>query len=150
MKVLLRSDVEGVGRRGDIVEVSGGFARNYLLPEGKGLEATKGIEAQATAMRRSRDLRDSRDREAAQAKAEVLNGAVLRIEARAGGTGKLFGSVGPADVVEAARSQKGVELDRHGVDLPEPLKELGSHEVSIQLAPDVTSVITVEVVAAAN
>lgn len=148
MKVLLRSDVDGVGRRGDVVDVAGGFARNYLLPGGKALVATEGVEAQAAAMRRSRDLREARDRESAEAQAQVLAGSVLRIEARAGSAGRLFGSVGPADVADAARAQRGVELDRRHVVLEEPIKAVGSYEVVLSLFADVTAVVTVEVAAA--
>lgn len=148
MKVVLRTDIDGVGHRGDIVEVSGGFARNYLFPEGRAIVATEGVEAQAAAMRRSRDLREARDREAAQTQAQVLAGAVLRVEARAGKAGRLFGSVAAADVVEAVRTQKGVELDRHHVVLAEPIKAVGSYEVPVHLFADVATVLTVEVVAA--
>lgn len=148
MKVVLRTDVDGVGRRGDIVEVTGGFARNYLLPGGHGIVATEGIAAQAAAMRHGRDLKEARDREAAETQAQVLAGAVLRVEARAGTAGRLFGSVGAADVAEAAKAQKGVELDRHHVDLGEPIKALGSYEVAVRLFADVAVTVTLEVVAA--
>ncbi|HUA94907.1 MAG TPA: 50S ribosomal protein L9 [Acidimicrobiales bacterium] len=148
MKVLLRSDVDGVGRRGDVVEVAGGFARNFLLPEGKALMATEGVAAQAAAMRRARDLREAKDRESAEAQAQVLAGTVLRIEARAGSAGRLFGSVGPADVVDAAKEQRGVQLDRRHVVLEEPIKAVGSYKVVLSLFEDVAAVVTVEVTAA--
>src|SRR5579875_2494223 len=104
-------------RRGDIVDVAGGYARNHLLPNGQAIPATKGIQAQAEAMRRARDLRDARDREAAQAKADALRGAVITIPARAGATGRLFGSVTAADIVEHVRTQSAIELDRDSVHL---------------------------------
>ena len=148
MKVVLRNDIEGVGRRGDIVDVAGGFARNYLLPEGQALVATEGVESQAVAMRRSRDLREARDRESAETQAQVLAGAVLRLEARAGAAGRLFGSVSAADVAQAVAAQKGVELGRHHVVLDDPIKAVGTYEVPVQLYRDVSTVLTVEVVAA--
>ncbi len=148
MKVVLRSDVDGVGRRGDIVDVAGGFARNFLLPQGRALLASDGVEAQAAAMRRSRDLREAKDRRAAQAQAQVLAGAVLRLEARAGTAGRLFGSVTAADVAEAVKAQKGVELDRRHVILEEAIKTIGSYDVPVHLYGDVATVMTVEVVAA--
>ncbi len=148
MKVLLRRDVEGIGRRGDIVDVADGYARNFLVPGGLGLAATKGIQAQAASMRRARDLRDASDRQAAETKAGVLAGATLQVVARAGATGRLFGSVGAAEVVEAAREQKGVELDRHAVSLAEPIKVVGSYEVPLRLFGDVVTSVVVEVVAA--
>lgn len=148
MRVVLRRDVQGVGHRGDIVDVAGGFARNYLLPSGRAMAATEGIESQAAAMRRSRDLREARDREAAEGKARVLAGATITVAARAGSTGRLFGSVTAVDVAEAAREQLGVEVERHHVTLEEPIKEVGSHELQVELHREVVTVVTVEVVPA--
>ena len=148
MRVLLRDDVNGIGRRGDIVDVSDGYARNFLIPGGLGLAATDGIQAQAASMRRARDLREAKDRQAAEAQATVLAGAQLRIEARAGSAGRLFGSVGAADIAQAALAQKGVELDRRHVVLDEPIKAVGTYEVPVHLFADVATVLTVEVAAA--
>jgi large subunit ribosomal protein L9 len=148
VKVLLRGDVEGVGRRGDIVNVAGGFARNFLLPEGRAIVATPGVEGQATQMRRGRDLREAQNRTAAEAQATILAGAVIPISARAGGGGRLFGSVSAADVVAAILASKGVEIDRHHVLLADPIKELGTFDVTIELFADVVTVVTVEVTAA--
>ncbi len=145
MKVVLRDDVAGVGRRGDIVKVAGGFARNFLLPEGRAIVATEGVEGQAEQMRRGRDLREAQDRGAAEAQATVLAGAVIPIAARASGGGRLFGSIGPADVVEAIKAAKGIEVDRRHILLPEHIKETGSFEVTVELFRDVATVVTVEV-----
>ena len=145
MKVLLRSDVEGIGRRGDLVEVAGGFARNFLLPNGRAIVATDGVAAQAASMRRARDLREARDREAAEAKATVLAGAVLTVTARAGASGRLFGSVTATEIIDAARAQKGVEMDRRHVVLDEPIKAVGTYEVPVRLFEGVATVVTVEV-----
>jgi large subunit ribosomal protein L9 len=148
MKVVLRDDVAGVGRRGDIVKVAGGFARNYLLPEGRAIIATEGVEGQAEQMRRRRDLSEAQDRSAAEAQATILAGAVIPISARAAGGGRLFGSIGPVEVVEAIQAAKGIEVDRKHVLLPEHIKETGSFEVSVELFRDVVTVVTVEVSAA--
>lgn len=148
MKVLLRDDVAGVGRRGDIVKVAGGFARNFLLPEGRAIVATEGVEGQAGQMRRRRDLREAQDRSAAEAQATLLAGAVIPIAARAAGGGRLFGSVGPAEVADAIAAAKGVEVDRRHIVLPEHIKETGSFDVTVELFPDVSVVVTVEVGAA--
>jgi large subunit ribosomal protein L9 len=145
MKVLLRDDIAGVGRRGDIVKVAGGFARNFLLPGGKAIVAAEGIEGQAQQMRRGRDLREAQDRSAAEAQASILAGAVIPITARAAGGGRLFGSIGPADVAEAIQAAKGVEVDRKHVLLPDHIKETGSFEVTVELFRDVATVVTVEV-----
>ncbi len=145
MKVVLRDDVAGVGRRGDIVKVAGGFARNFLLPEGRAIVASDGVEGQAEQMRRRRDLREAQDRSAADAQAALLAGALIPITARAAGGGRLFGSVGQIEVAEAIRAAKGVEVDRRHVVLPEPIKETGSFEVTVELFGDVSVVVTVEV-----
>jgi large subunit ribosomal protein L9 len=148
VKVLLRADVPGVGRRGDIVKVAGGFARNFLLPEGRAIVATEGVAGQAEQMRKGRDLREAQDRTAAEAQATLLAGATIPLAARAGGAGRLFGSIGPAEVADAIKAAKGVEVDRKHIVLPEHIKETGSFEVTVELFNDVSTVVTVEVSAA--
>lgn len=147
MQVLLRQDVRGVGRRGDLVDVSAGYARNYLVPSGLALEASPGMATQSASMTRARGARDAQDREAAQAQAAVLAGAVIGISARAAQGGRLFGSVSELDIVKAIKDQKGIEVDTHKVHLDEHLKETGSHAVTVALFDDVAVVITVEVIA---
>ena len=107
MRVVLRTDLDQVGKRGDIVDVSDGYARNFLLPKGHAIKATSGVTAQAGSMRRARDLKDARDREAAELVARTLVPMVIRIPARAGSgeRAKLFGSITTADVVEAVAEQ---------------------------------------------
>src|SRR5215472_5902796 len=107
MKVVLRTDLDNVGKRGDIVDVSDGYARNFLLPKGHAIVATKGVTAQANAMRRARDLKDARDREAAQLVARTLVPMVIKIPARAGSgsDARLFGSITSADIAEAVADQ---------------------------------------------
>ena len=147
MKVLLREDVKGIGRRGDVVEVTGGYARNYLLPSGKAMTATDSMAGQAESMRRSRDVRDAKDREAAQAQAKLLAGAVIGIQARAAAGGRLVGSVGPVEIVKAIADQKGIEVDQTKVVLAEHIKDVGSNDVAIELFDDVVVALTVEVIA---
>jgi large subunit ribosomal protein L9 len=147
MKVLLRSDISGVGKKGDIVEVAKGFARNYLFPTGSALVAGDGIEAQAASMRKSRALRDAQDKESAQAVADVLGAATVTITARAGAEGRLFGSVTTTDIAEAIEAQTGAVLDRRKINLPEPIKSVGTHVIAIRLYPEVDAELTVEVVA---
>lgn len=143
---MLRSDVPGVGKRGDVVEVSDGYARNNLVPGGMAIPATPGIAAQAASMRRSRDLRDAKDREGAEAIAQRLVPLVFSIPARAGREGRLFGSVTPSDIVEAVEAQAHVELDRHKLLNHEPIRSLGSHEIGVRLHPEVEFQLRVEVV----
>ncbi|MHB1508293.1 MAG: 50S ribosomal protein L9 [Acidimicrobiales bacterium] len=148
MKLVLRSDVKGLGKRGDIIDVADGHARNRLIPGGEAILATPKIEQQAKAMRRSRDLKDARDREGAETVARKLVPLVIRIPARAGAEGRLFGSVTTQDVVAAVRQQAGVELDRRRLTTDEAIRTLGSHEVGVRLHADVEFRITLEVVPA--
>ena len=148
MRVVLRADVANVGKKGDIIDVADGHGRNYLLPKGMAMKATDGVQSQASAMRRSRDIKDARDREAAETVARTLVPAVIRIPAKAGAEGKLFGSVTAADVVEAVASQTRVELDRRRIHLDEPIKTLGTHGVPVKLHSDVEFQVTVEVIPA--
>ena len=146
MKVLLRADVEGVGKKGDILQVADGYARNFLIPRGRAIKATSGVEAQAQAMRRARDLKDARDREAAETVARRLVPVVVRVPARAGPEGRLFGSVTTADVARAVADQHGVELDRRQLHLDEPIRALGAHEVTVRLHGEVEFRLNLEVV----
>ncbi|HWG73489.1 MAG TPA: 50S ribosomal protein L9 [Acidimicrobiales bacterium] len=145
MRIVLRSDLANLGKRGDICDVADGYARNYLLPKGHAIAATSGVASQAGSMRRARDLRDARDREAAETIARTLVPMVIRIKARAGAEGKLFGSVTSADVVDAVADQAHVTLDRRRLRLDEPIKSLGTHEVPVKLHSDVEFRVTVEV-----
>jgi large subunit ribosomal protein L9 len=145
VKVILRADIADVGKKGDVLDVSDGYARNYLVPRGLALKATAGAVQQASSMRRSRDVRDARDRGAAEEIARLLVPAVITIGARAGGEGKLFGSITSADIVDAVGSQTGIELDRRKLLLDEPIKTLGTHQVPVKLHADVQFPITLEV-----
>jgi large subunit ribosomal protein L9 len=148
MRVVLRSDVDSVGKKGDILDVADGYARNYLIPKGKAMAATHGVVSQATAMRRSRDLKDAKDRESAEVVARTLVPAVIRISAKAGAEGKLFGSVTAAEVASAVVAQTGVDIDRRKLHLNEPIKSLGTHQVAVKLHSDVEFPVTIEVVKA--
>ncbi len=147
MKVLLRDDVKGVGRRGDIVDVKAGFARNFLLPSGAAMVASSATETQASSMRRGRDLRDAKSREAAEAQRAAIEAATLRVAARAGTTGRLFGSVTEADLVTAVREATGVVLERSQVTMAEHLKEVGPASATATLFGDVVATLRIEVVA---
>jgi len=148
MKVVLRADVDNLGNKGDIVDVADGYARNFLVPRGLALKASAGSQKQADAMRRNREVRDSREREAAQALAARFEGRTITIKARAGAEGKLFGSVTSVDVAEAVQKQTGAEIDRRKISLDEPLKELGGVDLQVRLHTDVLANLHVEVEAA--
>jgi large subunit ribosomal protein L9 len=146
MKVVLRSDIKGVGKRGDIVDVADGHARNFLVPNGQAIPASPGIEAQATKMRRSRDVKDSKERGEAEIVARTLVPAVITIKAKTHGPeGKLFGSVTTADIAEAVREQTGIELDKRAIHLDEHIRTVGAHAVQIRLHADVQFTVNVEV-----
>lgn len=146
MKVILRADVAKLGHKGDVLDVSDGYGRNYLVPKGLALKASDGAIAQAAAMRRARDVKEARDRASAEEVARKLTPIVIRIPARAGAEGRLFGSVTAADVAEAVASQTGVAVDRRRVHLDDPIKSLGNHEVAVRLHTDVEARLSVEVV----
>jgi len=146
VKVILRADVSGLGKRGDIVEVSKGYARNFLSPRELAFPATDGATAQAEAMRRSRDVKDAKDREGAEEIAKVLVARTIEIPARVGSGGRLFGSVTTTEVADAVLEQTGIELDRKDLHLDEHIKDLGTHHVVARLHTDVQFPITIEVV----
>ena len=147
MKLVLRADVAQVGKKGDIVDVADGYGRNFLVPKGLAFAATNGVEAQASAMRRNRDVRDASARSAAQDVATKVVAQVVTIAARAGAEGKLFGSVTTSEVADAVAAQIGVVIDRRDLHLDEPIKTLGTHVVPAKLHAEVEFPITVEVVA---
>lgn len=147
MRIILRKDVSGLGKKGDIMDVSDGYARNYLVPRGEALQATAGAERQATTMQKSRAVQDTRELEAAQAMSSRFAGASIRIAARASEAGKLFGSVSENDIALAAVIQVQARLDKKDITMAEPIKDLGMHTVTASPHPDVTFPIMIDVVA---
>jgi large subunit ribosomal protein L9 len=147
MQVVLRTDVPDLGKRGDILDVADGYARNFLVPKGLAMKATAGAAGQAASMRRARDLRDAQDRAAAEALATTLVPRVITVTARAGTEGRLFGSVTAADISSAIEAQTNVQIDRRKLVLAEPIKSLGTHIVPAKLHTDVEFPVTVDVVA---
>ena len=144
MKVLLRTDVEGLGRTGDLVEVARGYARNYLVPQGLAVKAGSGMAVQVEAMQRKRALQTAADKSDAEESAARLEGLVLQVTAKASEEGRLFGSVGVVEVVSALVDQFGLEVDRRQVS-GDPVKDLGTHGFTVQLHPEVDLQVSVEV-----
>ena len=144
MKVLLRSDVEGLGRTGDLVEVASGYARNYLVPQGLAVEASKGMAGQAEVMQRKRAVQADADKADAEDTAVRLDGLMLQITAKASEEGRLFGSVGMAEVASALADQFGLEVDRKQVS-GDPVKDVGTHSFTVQLHSEVNLQVSVEV-----
>jgi large subunit ribosomal protein L9 len=145
MKVLLRQDISGVGRRGDIVSVSSGHARNFLLPRGLAIAATDGAVVQATSMRRARDLREAADRESAQAIVAELAKRTIQVQAKAGSEGRLFGSVTATDIAQAVSTQAGITLDRKSIEIASPIRTVGDHSVTVELFAGITGTISLSV-----
>ena len=145
MKVILRSNVEGVGYTGDVVEVANGYAQNFLMPKGLAMRATEGAVSQAAAMKRSRDLQDLKQREVAEEAAQRLEAVSISIEARVGQDDQLYGSVTTSDIAETVQAQTGIELDRRNMSLEEPIRQVGTHQVEMRLHPEVRAQLTVEV-----
>jgi large subunit ribosomal protein L9 len=147
MKVILQKPVEKLGDPGDVVDVADGYARNYLIPRSLAIRAHRGAEKQVDTLRRSHLSRQSQQKVAFEAIAAQLIASQVRIPARAGEEGKLFGSVTAADIAGAIAAQAEVKVDRKDVHLDEPIRSLGTHEVRVHLFPEVDPVLTLEVVA---
>ena len=147
MKLILTQEVTGLGSSGDAVEVKGGYARNYLLPRGLAMLATRGAEKQVNSLRRARAARDVRSLEEAQAVAGQLSKLTVTLPARSGDGGRLFGRITTADVAAAVTASGGPELDRRRIELPSSIKSLGTHTVTVRVHPEVSVPVTVDVVA---
>ena len=146
-KLILTQEVTGLGTSGDTVEVKGGYGRNYLLPRGLAIVATRGAEKQVDSLRRARVARDVKSLEEAQAQAAQLARLTVRLPARSGDGGRLFGRITTADVAAAVTASGGPELDRRRIELPSSIKSLGNHTVTVRLHPEVSTPVTLEVVA---
>jgi large subunit ribosomal protein L9 len=146
MKVILKQDVKGLGREGDLKEVKDGHARNFLLPTGRAVIADKGALANWERHRDQRDERDRAVRTDAEAVAQKLNELKLEIPVKAGERGRLFGAVTSHQIVDHIH-RNGIELDRHALHMREPIKALGDYRVDVRLMPGVEATVAVSVVA---
>jgi large subunit ribosomal protein L9 len=145
MKLILTQEVGGLGAPGDVVDVAAGYGRNYLIPRGFAMQWTRGAEKQIESIKRARAAREVRGLEDAQAIAARLNGLRVRMRRRAGASGRLFGSVGSADIAEAVREAGGPELDRRRIEVRDPIKTIGSHQVRVRLHPEVSAPVDIEI-----
>lgn len=148
VKVVLRQPVAKLGDPGDLVTVSGGYARNFLIPRGLAVAATKGNLKQAADWAASKGAKAAKERATADERRAALEAAPLAVTAQAGPDGRLFGSVTSSDVAEAIAAQLQLEIDRHDLELGEPIRHLGKHEVRVRLHPEVSATVSVEVSAA--
>ena len=148
MNVILLKDVADLGGKGDIVEVSNGYARNYLLPKKMAMKATEGAIKQADKVRQMRIEAEARAKDEAEQLARNLVGSRVVIAARSGDEGKLFGSVGTHDIAEAVKKFSGVEVPSAIISIPEPIKEIGLHEVTLHPHDEVQFNVTLDVIPA--
>jgi large subunit ribosomal protein L9 len=147
MKLILTREVAGLGLAGDIVEVADGYGRNFLVPRGAAIGWSKGAEKQITQIKRSRDAREIRDLGHAREIKADLEQLAVKLDARAGKDGKLFGSVTAADVAAAVKSAGGPLLDKKRIQLPGHIKTVGTHTVTVDLHPDVVASVPLNVIA---
>ena len=146
MKLILTQEVSGLGAPGDVVEVAGGYGRNYLVPRGLAMRWTRGAEKQIDLIKRARSARDIRGLDDAKEAAARLAGLTVRLPVRAGESGRLFGSIGPADIADAVQAAGGPALDKRRIEVRTPIKTVGSHQVMVRLHPEVTATVEIEVV----
>ena len=148
MKLILTQEVTGLGAPGDVVEVAGGYGRNYLVPRGLAMRWTRGAEKQIDLIKRARAARDIRGLDDAREAAKKLATLPVQIQVRAGNAGRLFGSVSPSDIADAVRAAGGPALDRRRIEVGTPIRTLGAHQVTVRLHTDVSATLNVTVVAA--
>jgi large subunit ribosomal protein L9 len=147
MKLILTQEVDGLGSPGEVVEVAGGYGRNYLVPRGLAMRWTRGAEKQIDSISRARSVREIRGLDDAKEAASRLGSLTVRLERRAGGGGRLFGSISPADIAAAVLAAGGPELDKRRIEIKNPIKTVGAHQVAIRLHPEVRATLDVEVAA---
>ncbi|MEU7895395.1 50S ribosomal protein L9 [Nonomuraea sp. NPDC049152] len=147
MKLILTTEVSGLGAPGDIVEVKDGYGRNYLVPRGYAILWTRGGEKQIASIKKARDAREIRDLGTAKEIAGQLGALKVKLTTRAGDSGRLFGSITTGDIADAVKKAGGPVLDRRRIEIVNAIKSVGSHKVSVKLHPEVSASVDVEVVA---
>ncbi len=149
MKLILTQEVAGLGGPGDVVEVKDGYGRNYLVPRGAAMRWTRGGEKQVSSIKRGREVREVRDMGHAGELKTELERLSLTLPVRAGTGGRLFGAVTGSDIVDAVAKAGGPAVDKRRIEIGQPIKTVGDHQVTVRLHPDVVATLTVQVVAAA-
>lgn len=146
MKLILIDTVDGLGHKGDVVEVADGYGRNYLVPQSKAIKATRGALKEAQVLRRSREEAERVEKAAASLIAEALADSRVVVAARSAEEGKLFGSIGARNVADAIAQYTGVQVEPQIIMLTGPIKEIGLHEVTIKPHPEVEFQLTLDVI----
>jgi len=147
-KLILTNEVTGLGAPGDVVDVKNGYARNYLIPQGFAVAWSRGAEKQIEQIKAARAAREHATLEDAQAFKAALEAATVKVSAKAGKEGRLFGSVTASDIAEAVAESGLGSIDKRKVELAAPIKAVGSHEATVRLREDLVAVISLQVVAA--
>ncbi|MGL5819505.1 MAG: 50S ribosomal protein L9 [Phycicoccus sp.] len=147
MKVILTSEVSGLGTAGDVVDVKDGYARNFLFRRSLATAWTKGGQKQVDALARGREVRAVKSLEEATSIKGNLENAPVRVAAHAGSGGRLFGAVSTADIAAAVRAAGGPELDKRRIEVPTPIRTVGAHTALVRLHPEVQAAVQLDVVA---
>ena len=145
MKLILTQEVTGLGEPGDVVEVAAGYGRNYLVPRGVAMQWTRGAEKQIELIRRARSAREIRGLDDAKAAATKLASMTVHLRTRAGSGGRLFGSISTSDIADAVQAAGGPIVDRRKIEVGNPIKTIGAHQVAVRLHPEVSATLNVEV-----
>jgi large subunit ribosomal protein L9 len=145
MKLILTHEVSGLGAPGDVVDVAAGYGRNYLIPRGFAMRWTRGAEKEIDLIKRARSVREIRGLDDAKSVAGQLGSLTVRLRRRAGQNGRLFGSVGSSDIAEAVKAAGGPELDRRRIEVTDPIKTLGQHQVKVRLHPEVSATVSIDI-----
>ena len=145
MKLILTQEVSGLGTPGDVVDVAAGYGRNYLIPRGFAMRWTRGAEKEIDLIKRARSVREIRSLDDAKSVAGQLQSLTVRLRRRAGQNGRLFGSVGPSDIAAAVKQSGGPELDRRRIEVHDPIKTLGQHQVKVRLHPEVSATVDIDI-----
>ena len=145
MKLILTQEVTGLGAPGDVVDVAAGYGRNYLVPRGVAMQWTRGAEKQIELIRRARSAREIRGLDDAKAAAAKLASMTVHLRTRAGSGGRLFGSISTSDIADAVQAAGGPIVDRRKIEVGNPIKTIGAHQVAVRLHPEVSATLNVEV-----
>ncbi|MFW6173415.1 MAG: 50S ribosomal protein L9, partial [Elusimicrobiota bacterium] len=145
MKIILKKDVPKLGNEGEIKEVSDGFARNYLIPKGLAVEATKSEMSKLKTKKEHREMKEERIREKSEELLKKISSKHFTIKVKAGSSGKLFGSVTSADISDKIEEDTGTKLDKKYINLPENIRETGEHKIELELPGSVKGTISLTV-----
>ncbi len=145
MKVILLQDIPGTGKKNDIVNVSDGYARNFLFPRKAAMEATEGAAKEIERKQAAERQREKERRDAAQKKAASMQGKVITVIAKCGEKGRLYGSVTGQEIADSLKKQHGIEVDKRKIELPEPIRTVGETQVVVKIYPEISCKMTVKV-----